>query len=196
MKKYLYITIEVVLICLFFTCNSKQFNCNSIESTIDTLIVNKSDTIWAKDTIIQFKNRYIPVIKEAYLDTTHDTLSVCDSIRIYDQEVNDSNLTVFTTNTVKGKLLGQIVSYKLKIPIKIIDSVFINITKTNEAKLKGHLMVGIGTSEGFQNLNISPLVGYQAPNGRLLLYEYNTFSKSHNIKALIPLSFPKKVSKQ
>jgi hypothetical protein len=188
----LYIIIILLLLCCLINCNSglidKVFN-----NQIDTVITTKSDTIWAKKDTVVFRYKIIDKPYAVYLDTTkRDTLTDNDSIRVYKQEYRDSNLTIFTKDSVSGYLLGQNVRYTLKIPTRIIDSVFVNITKTQEAKKKGHLLVGIGTSEGIQNFNISPMVGFQAPNGRIALYEYNTFSRSHNIKLLVPLSFPKK----
>ena len=125
-----------------------------------------------------------------YINTQKDT------IRVYYDTLTDANLVIMTKDTINGFLLGHNVSYKLKVPIRIIDSIFVNTIKTEQAKRKAKFLVGIGTSEGIQNFNISPLAGYQSPNGRMLLYEYNTFSRSHNIKVLIPLSFPKRDSKE
>lgn len=182
MQKYLYLIITILIICLFFTCKNDYFNCNPATVTTDTLTTHTSDTIYQKDTIWNFKYKTITRPVNVYINTQKDT------IRVYNDTLSDTNLVIMLKDTINGILLGQNISYKLKVPVKIIDSVFVNITKTELAKKRTKFLVGLGTSEGIQNFNIAPLVGLQAPNGRIALYEYNISQKEHNIKLLLPIN--------
>ena len=181
-KTLSYVVILALFIALLFTCNTDKLS-DLIKSHVDTVITVKSDTFWAKDTIFKFKyktvNKPIIVYKDPNIDTsvTH-IATICDTIRVYNQTFEDTNLTVFTKDTAKGVLLGHSVSYKLKIPVKIIDSVFIKIHEVKEIQPKGKVFVGASVQLYPIQLFIAPSVSYLSKKDRLYQVHYDLVSKS------------------
>jgi len=189
---YLYIIIVFLAICLLFTCNTGKIKDIFNPSVIDTVITTKSDTVWAKDTVYTFKYKTIDRPVTVYLDTNSTDTAICDSIRVYEHEFNDSNLTVFTVDTTKGQLLGHSVSYKLKVPIRIIDSVLVNITETKKLKPKRKIFLGLNAQVYPLEPHISPMVTYQDRRDRMYHIQYDIITGGFYGGFSYKLSFRKK----
>lgn len=99
----------------------------------DTLVTHKTDTIWAKDTT------YILVGSPTVVDSLyiHDTINAnpCDYIRTYKDTLDDTNLTIYSDYVVRGSLIGTGSSYKLKVPLKIVDSTLVTINSVRSPKM-------------------------------------------------------------
>ena len=63
-----YLVIIITFFLLGKSCNT-DFNCSNTNSTTDTTIVIKSDTIYQRDTIFKFKYKTINKPHIVYLDT-------------------------------------------------------------------------------------------------------------------------------
>ncbi len=102
-----------------------------------TVIKHSRDTIWAKDTIYSFKRIKIPV-KVRVTDTIYKVLpidsSACNTVSLYQDSLIDTNIAIYYKDYVQGILRSKDLSYKLKIPLKIIDSVKIKETITIKPK--------------------------------------------------------------
>lgn len=171
--KILYITILILLILLMFTCG-KQVNCSKPDKIKkDSIITERTDTIWMKDTIIKFEYKTVTKPIVVY---KNPIIEVCDdSIREYTGEFNDSNLTVYSSSKTKGKLLENEIKYKLKIPLKIIDSVFVK-TSITEIKKTRKVLVGINAQFYPIEPHISPIIIYQDKKDRLYNLQYDVMT--------------------
>lgn len=127
------ILIVGLLVVTFVLVLLKLEHCKPINSpnitNSDTTIVYSSDTIWAKDTLYVYQKS--PTLTDSFYIYEPDS-TLCNYLREYQDTISDSNITIYTTDLVRGKLIESGLSYKLKVPIKIIDSVKTTITNTIE----------------------------------------------------------------
>lgn len=111
----------------------------------DTTIIHHKDTIWTKDTIFSFKHIKIPVkqvdtvFKPIYIDTND-----CKRVFVYKDSLVDSNLIIYYKDYIQGILRDKELSYKLKVPLKIYDSVIETIKIHPKFVLYGTLGIGQG----------------------------------------------------
>lgn len=122
-----------LFVCFIIVLHSVE-KCKPIKPTTqlsDTTVIYSSDTIWAKDTLYVYKKT--PSLTDSIFIYNTDS-TMCNYIREYKDTIEDSNMVIFTDDLVQGRLIESGFSYKLKIPIKIIDSVTTTITKTNIEK--------------------------------------------------------------
>jgi hypothetical protein len=108
-----------------------------------TIIKHTRDTIWAKDTIFSFKNIKVP-IKVKVTDTIYKVTPIdstaCNTVYLYHDSLVDTNIVIYYKDYVQGLLKSKDMSYKLKVPLKIIDSV--KIKETIIVKPNFNLSVG------------------------------------------------------
>lgn len=116
----------------------------------DTIVEYTSDTIFPKDTLYVYL-KSPKVIDSIFIPDTSGRY-LCDYIREYKDTINDTNITIYTTDLIRGQLVTSGLSYKLKVPIKIIDSV--KTTITNKIEPKYNLYAGVTLSKN----NISPML--------------------------------------
>lgn len=81
-------------------------------------IVTVHDTVWPEAKVVELPPRVImgPVKEVSVL--VYDTMA-CKTVKLYQDSLSDANLTIFSKDSVLGKLLGQNLSYRLKIPKEI-----------------------------------------------------------------------------
>lgn len=179
--KWIVISIIVLLLLLLLKeCNSivKSYLPNfKPKSDTITIVEHKSDTIWAKDTVYQMipKKVFIPII-----DTSQKPLPI-DSINFFRVFVSrdtfpDSNLTLFTETHYQGLLREIKPSYKLKIPVKIIDTVKVTTTITNTVTVPSMLQIHIGAAVSTGLL--APEVGVS--------FKRHTFRIGYNLQNKFP----------
>jgi len=130
-KKNLYfIFITIVLVIIFFwgkSCGSSSKQ-EDYKPTIRTVIKHKTDTIrdTLKITEIKYKGPREYTIVEYIKDTAfYNNLSK----RIYYDTSRTKEVVIYSTDTVAGVLFGKKLSYKLLVPLKIIDTVTVETTK-------------------------------------------------------------------
>ena len=148
------------------------------------------DTIYQKDTLIQFKTKYNTKPVYVYLDTMHTrTSNICDSIREYSDTLRNLQLDIYSKNSVLGLLRSSNISYKLKVPIIIKDSSI--VTKTVFKPNKWDLY-GIGELGGSQtSFNAYSGIGLRV-NKILTTVKYGILDKSINIGIGVKLFSSKK----
>lgn len=160
------------LLVIFILVLTKLEKCDRIKNyknitKSDTTIVYTSDTIWSIDTIFVYNQT--PTLTDSIYIYEPDSV-LCNYIREYQDTIDDTNITIYTTDLVKGKLLESGLSYKLKVPIKILDSVKITINNTIEPKIQ--LYTGLTLSKNI----IAPMIGIQK-NSLSLQGGYNILEK-------------------
>lgn len=154
----------IIGIFLFKQCDNTPLP----QNPVITQIKHTRDTIWAKDTVYTFKTVKIPkkvvdtIYKPVYIDSND-----CKIVSLYHDSLIDSNINIYYKDYVQGILRAKDVSYKLKVPIKIIDSV--NIKETLLVK------------HDF-NLSAGSILGYNvvAP-GVKVRYKNNEFGVNYNV---------------
>lgn len=118
--------ILVIVILLLKECGSTiKSLVNLNKPKPDTTIIHKIDTVFAKDTIYKFKGIKVPV---PYI--IHDTIvnidgkDTCTNIKVYEDSLVDKNISIYYKDYIsQGTLLGKDLEYKLKVPLRITDSI-------------------------------------------------------------------------
>lgn len=125
------IFLGIIAIALFifgYQCGSKNSNTPEVtKNTSDTTSTHKRDTILPKDTVFSFKDKPVPY--PVYIHDTLEVLKPIDSLDlhrffVYNDSIEDSNVKIYSKIVTQGKTLNSFKpSYKLKVPLVIIDSV-------------------------------------------------------------------------
>ena len=185
------IFIILIILLLFFIsykCGNKNIIISdSIKNTSDTISIHKRDTIFLKDTIIVFKDKLVSKPYPIYIDTNKIKLQPLDSLQlyrffIYNDSIEDSNIKIYSKIVTRGKTLNSFKpSYKLKVPIVIIDSIktiikdSIFITSTKLSKYQ--LSIGFITSPQI----LAPMIDLSI-NRSTYSIGYDPFNKQPLIK--------------
>ncbi len=94
----------------------------------DSIITITRDSILPKDTVYVFKPKWYPTPAETILVPIDTSGNVTRFFR-YKDTLNDKNVDIYTDITTQGILKSSQVSYKLKVPLMIIDSVKIKVSE-------------------------------------------------------------------
>lgn len=161
----------IIGLLLFKRCD----NTITRENKPITVIKHSRDTIWAKDTLYKFKSIKVPV-KIKVTDTIYKVLpvdsSACNTVSLYKDSLIDSNIVIYYKDYIQGVLRSKDMSYKLKVPLRIIDSIKTKETITIKPKF---------------NISLGSIVGVNmiAP-GIKVRYKRNEFGINYNIISPIP----------
>jgi len=134
----LYIILIIILIFflrLFIT--PKIINNDIIKETV------LYDTIISSDTVILFKPIYKPKYDTIYKTDTIN-YSVCEYIRVYNDSLCDTNITIYSDISTIGELEYNKISYKLKVPVKIIEIHNITNVETKPPKVNINGFIEVG----------------------------------------------------
>jgi len=173
-----YIFYSIIVIAFFiggYQCGNGNINGKEYTNSSDTVKIHTRDTVFAKDTIISFKDKPVPY--PVYIDTNTYKPLPLDSLElnrffVYNDSIEDKNVKIYSKIVTQGKTLNSFKpSYKLKVPLIIYDSTKITITDSviiKEIKLPRYqLDAGViaGTSIlapviEFKMNNISYMAGY------------------------------------
>lgn len=116
--------IVILAILLLRECNKVIDKVVPEKPKNDTTISHKQDTIFQKDTIIRFKNKPIAYyIHDTVLKPVPLSAEDCSKTKIYLDTLDNKDLTVYDSIWVQGLIRRKITEYKLKVPLRIIDSV-------------------------------------------------------------------------
>lgn len=151
-------------------------------SSIDTTEkIHTRDTIWAKDTIIIPDNKPLP--KPRVIHDTIYKLASIDTLEMYrfftyKDTVKDKNIDIFRDVVTQGKTLrvNKITGYKLKVPLTIIDSVKITVSKKDTIFKQPKYSFSIGAAVGTQLL---------CPTANVTI-DRHTFGFGYNLQTKTP----------
>ncbi len=177
-KNYLVLvlTIIIIVLLLFKSCNNPLPNLNQEPTTI-----YKSDTVFSTDTLIKFKS----IIKPK-----HDTIYKIDSIdnidldtlfyvREYNDSLADSNITIYSKTKVIGILDKLDISYKnKKHPILITNN--ITTIKTEYKPNKLQIYSGLSLGGNKTSFLVSPFINVNV-NKLTIQGSYELINKSYNV---------------
>lgn len=179
LKDYLIIGSAIIIMVL-----TLKIGCSNpfpkLEPITHTII--QSDTVWSKDTLIVFKSIKKPIHDTLYiLDSTRKDINI-DSllfIRIYNDSLVDSNLTLYSKVKVVGILDQLDLSYKLKSKPSLITN-NITTTKIEFKPNKIQIYTGIQLGGNKTSFNISPFININIKKATIQ-YNYGVINNSHNI---------------
>lgn len=175
-----WVTIAIIVILLLRECRGIVNTYIDINKpTTDTVveISHTSDTIWTKDTIYKIvpKKVFIPVVDTFWKPLPIDTN---DFFRVFVSRdtFKTKELDLFTETHYQGLLRQIKPSYKLKVPIRIVDSVKVTTTVTNTVTTPCVFQVHVGVS--VSSLLLAPEVGVS--------YKRHTFKAGYNLQNKFP----------
>ncbi len=174
-KTYYCILTTIIIVILFSLrqCSEPEYK------TEENIITQTSyDTIKSKDTLIQFKEHWYPKVTTITKIEYKVDSNLCKYTREYSDSLSDSNLTIFTNNKVLGQLQSSKTSYRLKIPIKIIETN--NITKEIIQPNKFDLFALSEIGGNKTEFNASLGLGFRYKK-ELIELKYNFIDKTYNV---------------
>lgn len=183
LKDWIIIISAVIIMALTLKLGcSSPFPNLEVEPRIETII--KSDTIWTKDTLIKFKSIIKPKWDTIYkIDTLVEGISLDDlnHVRIYNDSLIDSNLTIFSDIKVLGILSQLDLSYKLNPkPSLITNNITTTITNTEFRPNKVQIYTGLQLGGNKTSFNISPFININVKKVTIQ-YNYGVLNNSHNL---------------
>ena len=152
---------------------------------MDTTIV--LDTILPAPVIVQLPRQVIPEPRIIYVDSSRNIVpqNAIDTTqhiatKLYQDSLEDDNLTVYYESLVDGQLLQNHLDYKLKIPKQITKTIRIN-TPVPIPSNGLFLNAGVG---GNVNAFSSLTVGLQfvSQKGWALGYDYDVLQNVHQVR--------------
>lgn len=184
-----------LILCLFgyviFLQQCKQAPPSQDQPILRDTIVN-IDTTLPPPVIIQLPRQKTPAPIIVYVDSTgrsvpsskidtqkHETAS------LYQDSIEDENLTLYYKSTVKGELLNHGLDYKLKIP-KLITKT-IEIPKPYPTPVSTLLLTGGVGGNVSQFASITLGLQFVSAKGWSLGYDYDLLQNSHHVKLGVKL---------
>ncbi len=127
--KYIFYIIAIILIFFCgYQCGGDNIDIPKVtKTTSDTTITHSRTIIPPKDTVIPFKDKPVPY--PVYIDTFKYKPLPIDTLELYrffqyNDSIEDENIKIYSSITTQGKTLKEFKpSYKLKVPLIIIDSI-------------------------------------------------------------------------
>ncbi|WMX17148.1 hypothetical protein [Aureispira sp. CCB-E] len=179
-------------------CKQESSSSKKHEFRADTTIV--LDTILPAPVIVQLPRQVVPEPRIIYVDSFQNRIKseFVDTAqhmatKLYQDSLEDDNLTVYYESLVDGQLLQNHLHYKLKIPKQITKTVRIN-TPVPTPSNGLFLNAGVG---GNLNAFSSLTVGLQfvSQKGWALGYDYDVLQNVHQVRLGVRL-LPFKKRKQ
>lgn len=124
-KTIKWVVIGIIILLLLKECKSVINTITNPVKPIKDSVVHKTDTIWAKDTVIVFKPKrvFVPQPADTFWKPSPVDTSICHRVFVSRDTFSNKDVDIFTETHYQGLLREIKPSYKLKVPIKIIDSI-------------------------------------------------------------------------
>lgn len=146
----------ILLFILLKGCNSKDI----LDVKPNTIVVEKHDTVWVKDTLYSFKSIIDPKWDTIYKETdTSINISDLQYTRIYSDSLDDSNITIYSNQKILGLIKESKTSYKLKVPLIINNTKETTITNVETKEPSFSLNTGLELAGNKASFNLSPFIG-------------------------------------
>lgn len=195
-------TIQFILIVALFgyiifleQCKGSRNQAEPLQTRPDTTIV--IDTIFPTPIIVQMPRQVVPEPRILYVDRDRNIIPTAQvdtnqhqAAQLYQDSLEDENLTIYYKSMVQGSLLDYSLDYKLKIPTQITKTIEI----VKPVPIPAHrLMFNTGVGVDYQGLS-SVTVGIQFVSRQswAVGYDYDVLQNQHSIKLGIKLWNQKK----
>ncbi|WP_052600326.1 hypothetical protein [Aureispira sp. CCB-QB1] len=154
------------------------------EIRLDTIV--QMDTILPPPVIVQLPRQAIPQPTIIYVDSSKNMViqeqidtSKHEAAQLYQDSLEDENLTVYYSAVVDGQLLQNNLDYKLKIPTQITKT--IEIPKPVPMPVHSILLTaGVGGNvRSFASVRLG--LQFVSAKGWSLGYDYDLLQKAHSV---------------
>lgn len=194
-----FIAILILLLYILFLQECRQPSGNTTTHQVDTII--HLDTVFAPPVLVQMEVPKPPPPTIIYLDTNGRELpplvasqnglelpldsSKLETVHLYQDSTEDENLTLFYKAKVKGLLLDNALSYRLKVPKMITKT--IEVPKPYPSPTNALFLVGGvgGNLQQFSSLTAG--LNYTSAAGWSLGYDYDFLQQVHCVKVGVRL---------
>jgi hypothetical protein len=153
--------------------------------SIDTII--RMDTIFPAPIIVQMPRQSVPEPMIIYIDSSKNIVqnhlidtSKHQAAQLYQDSLEDENLTMYYSSIVDGELLQNDLNYKLKIPTRITKTV--EISKPYPVPVSAlFLNAGVGGNvHSFASVTLG--LQFVSAKGWALGYDYDLLQKVHSVR--------------
>lgn len=176
-------------------CKGSNRQTTPIDIRPDTTIV--LDTVLPAPIIVQLPRQTVPEPRIIYIDRDDKMVpisqvdtNVHQTAQLYQDSLEDDNLTIYYKSMVQGELLDYNLDYKLKIPKQITKTIEI----TKPIPIPAHSLF-FNTGVGVDPLGLTSVtVGMQfiSAKGWGVAYDYDVLQNQHEVKLGIRLWNQKK----
>jgi len=152
---------------------------------IDTII--RMDTVLPAPIIVQLPRQVVPAPTIIYIDSTKNIVvkeridtGQHQAAQLYQDSLEDENLTLYYSSIVDGELLQNDLNYKLKIPTRITKT--IEISKPYPVPVSALLLTGSvgGNPSVFASIRLG--AEFVSAKGWSLGYDYDLLQNVHSVK--------------
>lgn len=185
-KDNLQFCIILALFTLLFCHLYQQGKSNRSEISIqpDTTIV--VDTILPAPVIVQLPRQVVPKPQIIYIDSSKTILapakvdtSLHQAVQLYQDSLEDENITLYYQSMVKGELLQNALDYTLKVPQQITKTVA--ITKPVPQPVSSLLLTGSVGTDFIQGSSLRLGLNFVAAQGWSIGYDYDLLQHVHSL---------------
>lgn len=184
----------LLIICLFgyviFLQQCGQGKTEDIQKPRTTII--RMDTILPPPIIVQLPRQDVPEPRIIYIDSSKNIVvnSLIDTTKhqaaqLYQDSLEDENLTLYYSSVIDGQLLQNTLDYKLKIPTRIIKTV--EVFKPYPVSVSSILLTGGvgGNVNQFSSVRLG--LEFVSAKGWALGYDYDLLQKVHSVRLGVQL---------
>ncbi|MBL4648933.1 MAG: hypothetical protein JKY03_04325 [Aureispira sp.] len=145
------------------------------------------DTILPAPIIVQLPRQDVPEPRIIYVDSSKNIVvnSLIDTTKhqaaqLYQDSLEDENLTLYYSSVIDGELLQNKLDYKLKIPIRITKTV--EVFKPYPVSVSSILLTGGvgGNVNQFSSVRLG--LEFISAKGWALGYDYDLLQKVHSVR--------------
>ncbi len=178
-KDYVIIIAAIIIMVL-----TLRLGCSNPFPNLDVTpqTIYKSDTIFSKDTLVEFKTIIKPRHDTVYQIDTIVEQARLDSVpfmRVYNDSLVDSTLTIFTKAKTFGYLDELKIAYKLKPkPVLITNTITITNVKIQPSKVS--IITGLELGGNKSSFNLSPYLKVDIKNVSIG-YRFGVIDNTHSI---------------
>jgi len=184
----------VLILCLFgyviFLQQCGQGKTQEIHEPTTTII--RMDTILPAPIIVHLPRQDVPEPTIVYFDSSKNLVvnSLVDTSKhqvaqLYQDSLEDENLTLYYSSVIDGQLLQNKLDYKLKIPTRITKT--IEVSKPYPVSVSSILLTGGlgGNLNQFSSVRLG--LEFVSAKGWAVGYDYDLLQNVHSVKVGVRL---------
>jgi hypothetical protein len=152
----------------------------------------RMDTILPAPIIVQLPRQDVPEPRIVYIDSSKNVVvnhlidtSKHQVAQLYQDSLEDENLTLYYSSVIDGQLLQNKLDYKLKIPTRITKT--IEVSKPYPVSVSSILLTGGlgGNVNQFSSVRLG--LEFVSAKGWALGYDYDLLQNVHSVKVGVRL---------
>lgn len=174
-----YIILGLVLLCgILFMIKGCKPTPSKTEYIDNVVAEHTYDTVYQKDTVVEFKTIYYPKVETiTKIDYKVDS-NLCKYERTYNDTVTNLQLDIYDKSKVIGMLQSHDISYHLKVPIIIKDSVVVTKTVVQPTKYGIYALGEVGGNLNTLNASVG---GALKIKNKLLILKYGLLDHTYQV---------------